>query len=296
MQKSNNIKYFGLNELRSKFLEFFKSKDHLIMDSFPLVPINDKSLLIINSGMAPLKPYFTGEITPPSKRVATCQKCVRVIDIDEVGKTSRHCTFFEMLGNFSFGDYFKKESLEWTWEFLTGVLGIPADLLYPSVYLEDDEAFDIWVNDIKLPPEKITKLGKKDNFWDVGKGPCGPCSEVYFDRGKQYGCDNPNCSPGCDCDRFIEVWNNVFTQFDNDGEENYTLLKQKNIDTGMGLERLAMVIQQVSAAQEIDTFKAIIDKTQNKIPAKISNLRSVLENFAQTLGNKPIIRKFLHLD
>ena len=253
------IKYHGLNELRTKFLEFFKSKDHLIMDSFPLVPINDKSLLIINSGMAPMKPYFSGDATPPSKRVATCQKCVRVNDIEEVGKTSRHCTFFEMLGNFSFGDYFKKEALAMTWEFLTKELGIPEDLLYPSVYIEDNEAFDIWV-EMGISPEKITKLGKKDNFWDVGKGPCGPSSEIYFDRGEKYGCGSPDCKPGCDCDRFIEVCNNVFTQFDNDGNDNYTQLKQKNIDMGMGLERLSLVMQQVETVQEVDTFKKIIDR------------------------------------
>jgi len=255
------IKYFGLNELRTKFLDFFKSKDHLIMDSFPLIPINDKSLLIIGSGMAPMKQYFTGDVIPPAKKVATCQKCVRVNDIEEVGKTSRHCTFFEMLGNFSFGDYFKKEALPMTWEFLTQVLEIPEDLLYPSVYFEDEEAFDIWTKQMGLPPEKIAKLGKKDNFWDVGKGPCGPCSEIYFDRGEKYGC-GPDCQPGCenDCDRFIEVCNNVFTQFDNDGNDNYTPLKQKNIDMGMGLERLAMVIQQVETVHEVDTFKAVIDK------------------------------------
>ena len=256
-----NIKYFGLNELRTKFLDFFREKDHLIMDSFPLVPINDKSLLIINSGMAPFKPYFIGEKKLPKPRAATCQKCVRVNDIENVGITSRHCTFFEMLGNFSFGDYFKKESLTWSWEFLTKVLEIPEDLLYPSVYFEDDEAYDIWTKDIGLPPEKVVRLGKDDNFWDVGKGPCGPCSEIYFDRGESKGCGSPDCKPGCDCDRFIEVWNNVFTQYDNDGNNNYTLLKQKNIDTGMGLERLAVVVQQVETVQEVDTFKAVIDKT-----------------------------------
>ncbi|MCL2095937.1 MAG: alanine--tRNA ligase [Oscillospiraceae bacterium] len=261
MRKNNNIKYFGLNELRTKFLDFIKSKDHLILDSFPLVPQNDKSLLIINSGMAPMKPYFYGEIPPPSKRAATCQKCVRVIDIEEVGKTSRHCTFFEMLGNFSFGDYFKKEALPWSWEFLTKILKIPEDLLYPSVYTEDDEAFDIWTNQMGIPAEKITKLGKKDNFWSAGPtGLCGPCSEIYFDRGEENGCGDIDCKPGCDCDRFIEVCNNVFMQYDYDGNNNYTPLKQKNIDMGMGLERLAMVMQQVNAVQEVDTFKKIIDK------------------------------------
>ena len=257
-----NIKYFGLNELRKKFLDFFESKDHLIMESFPLVPINDKSTLLISAGMAPMKPYFSGEKIPPSKRVATCQKCVRVNDIDNVGKTSRHCTFFEMLGNFSFGDYFKKETLSWMWEFLTEVLKIPKDLLYPSVYFEDDEAFDIWVNDIGLPPERITKLGKDDNFWELtAGGPCGPCSEIYFDRGEEKGCGNPDCKPGCDCDRFIEVCNNVFTQFDSDGKGNYTALKQKNIDMGMSVERLAVVMQQVETIQEVDTIKIIIEKT-----------------------------------
>jgi len=254
-----DIKYFGVNELRTKFLDFFKSKDHMMLESFPLIPINDKSLLIINSGMAPMKSYFTGAAAPPAKRVVTCQKCVRVIDIEDVGKKSRYCTFFEMLGNFSFGDYFKKQALLWTWEFLTKVLEIPEDLLYPSVYFEDGEAFDIWVNDIGLPPEKISKLGKEDNFWEAGPtGPCGPCSEIYFDRGEQYGC--ADCKPGCDCDRFIEICNNVFTQFDNDGKGNYIPLAQKNIDMGMGLERLAMVIQQVNSLQEIDTFQTIIDR------------------------------------
>ncbi|MCL1792543.1 MAG: alanine--tRNA ligase [Oscillospiraceae bacterium] len=255
------MKYFGLNELRAKFLEFFKSKDHLIMDSFPLVPIDDKSLLLIGAGMAPMKQYFTGDKTPPAKRVANCQKCIRVNDIEEVGKTSRHCTFFEMLGNFSFGDYFIKEALPMTWEFLTEVLEIPKELLFPSVYIEDQEAFEVWTIDMGLPPEKITKLGKKDNFWDVGKGPCGPCSEIYFDRGEENGCGSPECGPGCDCDRFIEVCNNVFTQFDNDGADNYTPLKQKNIDMGMGLERLAMVMQQVDTVSEVDTIKALILKS-----------------------------------
>ena len=256
-----NIKYYGANELRAKFFEFFKSKGHMILESFPLIPINDKSLLIIGSGMAPMKPYFLGEKTPPAKRVVTCQKCVRVIDIEDVGIKSRYCTFFEMLGNFSFGDYFKKEALPMTWEFLTKELGIPEDLLYPSVYYEDDEAFDIWTKQMGLPPEKITKLGKEDNFWEAGPtGPCGPCSEIYFDRGEEFGCDNPDCKPGCDCDRFIEICNNVFTQFDNDGKGNYVPLKQKNIDMGMGLERLSMVMQQVNSLQEIDTFRAIIDR------------------------------------
>ena len=258
-----DIKYFGLNELRTKFLDFFQSKEHLIMDSFPLVPVNDKSLLIISAGMAPFKPYFSGEQTPPKPRIATCQKCVRVTDIEEVGITSRHCTFFEMLGNFSFGDYFKSESLAWSWEFLTQVLGIPQDLLFPSVYTEDNEAFEVWTKEIGLPPEKITRLGKEHNFWEIegGAGPCGPCSEIYFDRGEKNGCGDPTCAPGCECDRFIEVWNNVFTQFNSDGAGNYAPLEKKNIDTGMGLERIAMVMQQVNAVQEVDTFKKIIDRT-----------------------------------
>ena len=257
-----SIKYFGLNELRTKFLEFFKSKDHLVMDSFPLIPQNDKSTLLVSAGMAPMKPYFSGEKAPPAKRAATCQKCVRVNDIDEVGKTSRHCTFFEMLGNFSFGDYFKKEAIAMTWEFLTVELAIPADLLYPSVYLEDDEAYDIWTNDMGISPDRIAKLGKEDNFWELAAGgPCGPCSEIYFDRGEQNGCGDPDCKPGCDCDRFIEVCNNVFTQFDSDGKGNYTPLKQKNIDMGMGLERLAMIMQQVDTVHEVDTIKPLVEKT-----------------------------------
>ena len=257
-----NIKYFGLNELRTKFLEFFKSKEHLIMESFPLVPINDKSILLISAGMAPFKPYFSGEQTPPKSRIAACQKCVRVNDIENVGRTSRHCTFFEMLGNFSFGDYFKSETLAWMWEFLTQVLEIPEDLLFPSVYLDDDEAFDVWTKELGLPPEKISRLGKEHNFWEIegGAGPCGPCSEIYFDRGKEHGCADPACAPGCDCDRFIEVCNNVFTQFDSDGKGNYTPLAQKNIDMGMGLERIAMVVQQVNAVAEVDTVKAVIEK------------------------------------
>ena len=257
-----DIKYFGVNELRTRFLEFFKSKEHLIVDSFPLVPQSDKSLLIISAGMAPLKPYFSGEQVPPKTRMASCQKCVRVNDIENVGITSRHCTFFEMLGNFSFGDYFKRESLAWSWEFLTKILEIPEHLLFPSVYIEDDEAFDIWVNEIGLPPSRISKLGKSDNFWEIegGSGPCGPCSEIYFDRGEENGCDNSDCAPGCDCDRFIEVWNNVFTQFNSDGKGNYAPLEQKNIDTGMGLERLAMICQQVNSVFEVDTVRAIIDR------------------------------------
>lgn len=248
---------YGVNELRKMFLEFFESKDHLIMESFSLVPHNDKSLLLINSGMAPLKPYFTGQEIPPKKRVVTCQKCIRTGDIENVGKTARHGTFFEMLGNFSFGDYFKKESLEWTWEFLTEVVGLDPDRLYPSVYLEDDEAFEIWNKDIGISKERIFRFGKEDNFWEHGAGPCGPCSEVYYDRGEAYGCGRKDCTVGCDCDRYMEIWNNVFTQFNNDGNNNYTELDQKNIDTGMGLERLACVVQDVESMFDVDTIRCL---------------------------------------
>lgn len=248
---------YGVNELRRMFLEFFESKEHLAMKSFSLVPHNDKSLLLINSGMAPLKPYFTGAEIPPRRRVTTCQKCIRTGDIENVGKTARHGTFFEMLGNFSFGDYFKKESIRWTWEFLTEVVGLDADRLYPSVYLEDDEAWEIWNKDIGIPAERIFRFGKEDNFWEHGSGPCGPCSEVYYDRGEKYGCGSPDCTVGCECDRYMEIWNNVFTQFDNDGHNNYTELEQKNIDTGMGLERLACVVQDVDSMFDIDTLFAL---------------------------------------
>jgi len=251
------MKKYGVNELRKIFLEYFESKDHLAMKSFSLVPHNDKSLLLINSGMAPLKPYFTGQEIPPNKRMVTCQKCIRTGDIDNVGKTARHGTFFEMLGNFSFGDYFKKESLAWTWEFLTEVIGLEPDRLYPSVYLDDDEAWDIWNKEIGITPERIFRFGKEDNFWEHGVGPCGPCSEVYYDRGEKYGCGNPDCTVGCDCDRYMEIWNNVFTQFDNDGNNNYTELEKKNIDTGMGLERLACVVQEVESMFDIDTIKEL---------------------------------------
>ncbi len=254
------MKNYGVNELRKMFLEFFESKDHLKMNSFSLIPHNDNSLLLINSGMAPLKPYFTGQEIPPRRRVTTCQKCIRTGDIENVGKTARHGTFFEMLGNFSFGDYFKNEAIEWTWEFLTEVVGLDADRLYPSVYLEDDEAFDIWHRKIGIAPERIFKFGKADNFWEHGAGPCGPCSEVYYDRGEKYGCGKPDCTVGCDCDRYMEVWNNVFTQFDNDGNNNYVELDQKNIDTGMGLERLAVVVQDVDSIFDVDTLKALRDK------------------------------------
>ena len=251
---------YGLNELREKFLAFFEEKDHLRLPSFPLIPQNDRSLLLINSGMAPMKPWFTGEQAPPHVRVCTCQKCIRTGDIDNVGKTARHGTYFEMLGNFSFGDYFKHDAIVWCWEFLTERLGLDPNLLHPSVYLEDDQAFDIWKNVVGIAPERISKLGREDNFWDHGSGPCGPCSEVYFDRGEQNGCDKPDCAPGCDCDRYVEIWNNVFTQFDNDGSGNYTELSQKNIDTGMGLERLACVCQGVGGLFEVDTVMNIIRK------------------------------------
>ncbi|MBM6684232.1 alanine--tRNA ligase [Faecalicatena contorta] len=248
---------YGVNELRKMFLTFFESKGHLAMKSFSLVPHNDKSLLLINSGMAPLKPYFTGQEIPPRTRVTTCQKCIRTGDIENVGKTARHGTFFEMLGNFSFGDYFKKEAIAWTWEFLTEVVGLDPDRLYPSVYVDDDEAWEIWNKQIGIPEERIFRFGKEDNFWEHGSGPCGPCSEVYYDRGEKYGCGKPDCTVGCDCDRYMEIWNNVFTQFDNDGHGNYTELEQKNIDTGMGLERLACIVQDVDSMFDIDTIRAL---------------------------------------
>jgi len=259
------MKAYGVNELRRMYLDFFESKEHLKMKSFSLVPHNDNSLLIINSGMAPLKPYFTGQEIPPRRRVTTCQKCVRTGDIENVGKTARHLTFFEMLGNFSFGDYFKHEAIAWSWEFLTKVIGMEPERLYPSIYCEDDEAYDIWTKEIGVPAEKITRFyrdenGDCDNFWEHGAGPCGPCSEIYYDRGVKYGCGKPDCKVGFDCDRFMEVLNNVFTQFDNDGHGNYTELAQKNIDTGMGLERLAVVVQDVDSVFDIDTMKAIRDR------------------------------------
>lgn len=253
------MKPMSLNEIRKKYLEFFESKGHLCLNSFPLVPQDDDSLLLINAGMAPLKKYFTGERVPPRKRVTTCQKCVRTLDIDNVGKTARHGTFFEMLGNFSFGDYFKEEAIPWAWEFLTKVMEIPAERLYPSVYVEDDEAFDIWVKN-GVPAERIVRFGKEDNFWEIGSGPCGPCSEIYFDRGEKYGCGKPDCRVGCDCDRFIEIWNIVFTQFDGDGNGHYTRLAHPNIDTGMGLERLACVMQDVGNLFEVDTNASIMAK------------------------------------
>ena len=256
------MQYRGLNELREMYLSFFESKGHLRLPSFSLIPQNDPSLLLINSGMAPMKPYFTGEQEPPRHRVTTCQKCIRTGDIENVGKTARHGTFFEMLGNFSFGDYFKKEAIEWSWEFLTSPdwVGIDPDRLYPSIYVDDDEAFEIWNKDIGIPAERIFRFGKEDNFWEHGSGPCGPCSEIYYDRGPEYGCGKPGCTVGCDCDRYMEVWNNVFSQFDNDGHGNYTELKQKNIDTGMGLERLACVVQGVGSLFDVDTVRNITNK------------------------------------
>lgn len=245
---------YGVNQLRKMFLEFFESKGHLKMNSFSLVPHNDNSLLLINSGMAPLKPYFTGQEIPPRRRVTTCQKCIRTGDIENIGKTARHGTFFEMLGNFSFGDYFKTEAIHWSWEFLTEVVGLDKDRLYPSIYENDDEAFDIWNKEMGIPDERIFRFGKEDNFWEHGAGPCGPCSEIYYDRGEKYGCGKPGCTVGCDCDRYMEIWNNVFTQFDNDGNGNYEELKQKNIDTGMGLERLASVVQDVDSIFDVDTI------------------------------------------
>ncbi len=259
--------YMGLNEIREKFLEFFESKGHLRLPSFSLIPQGDKSLLLINSGMAPLKPYFTGEQEPPRRRVTTCQKCIRTGDIENVGKTARHGTFFEMLGNFSFGDYFKEEAITWSWEFLTKVMEIPEDRLYPSIYENDDEAFEIWNKKIGVPADRIFRFGKEDNFWEHGSGPCGPCSEIYFDRGEKYGCGKPGCTVGCDCDRYMEVWNNVFSQFNNDGHGNYTDLIQKNIDTGMGLERLAVVMQDVDSLFDVDTVKNITDHV-SKISGK----------------------------
>ena len=250
---------YGVNQLRKMFLEFFESKGHLAMKSFYLVPHNDKSLLLINSGMAPLKPYFTGQEIPPRRRVTTCQKCIRTGDIENVGKTARHGTFFEMLGNFSFGDYFKNEAIEWSWEFLTEVVGLDPDRLYPSIYEEDEEAFEIWNKKMGIPAERIFRFGKADNFWEHGSGPCGPCSEIYYDRGEKYGCGSPDCTVGCECDRYMEIWNNVFTQFDNDGHGHYSELEQKNIDTGMGLERLASVVQDVDSIFDVDTLKALRD-------------------------------------
>ena len=248
---------YGVNELRKMFLDYFATQGHLARGSYSLVPYNDKSVLLIPAGMAPLKPYFTGQETPPNRRMATCQKCVRTGDIDNVGHTARHLTFFEMLGNFSFGDYFKKEAIHWSWDFLTRVVGLPADRLYPSIYLDDEEAFEIWNQQEGIPADRIFRFGKEDNFWEHGAGPCGPCSEIYYDRGEKYGCGKPDCTVGCDCDRYMEIWNNVFTQFNGDGKGNYTELANKNIDTGMGLERLAVVVQDVESVFDIDTMKAL---------------------------------------
>ena len=258
------MEWTSLNDLREKFLSFFESKGHLSRRSYSLVPENDKSLLLIVAGMAPLKKYFTGELEPPCHRMATCQKCIRTNDIEHVGYTARHGTFFEMLGNFSFGDYFKEEALTWAWEFLTEVLEIPSDLLWPSVYEEDEEAYSIWRDKIGVREDHIVRLGKEDNFWEHGQGPCGPCSEIYFDRGEKYGCGSPDCRPGCDCDRYMEIWNNVFSQFNNDGNGNYTELAHKNIDTGMGLERLACVMQGVDNMFEVDTIQNIIGAISKK--------------------------------
>ncbi|MDO5152829.1 MAG: alanine--tRNA ligase [Eubacteriales bacterium] len=255
-----NPKPYGVNELREMFLSFFESKGHLRLPSFSLIPQNDASLLLINSGMAPMKPYFKGEVEPPRHRVCTCQKCIRTGDIENIGKTARHGTYFEMLGNFSFGDYFKHEAICWSWEFLTKVVGLDENRLYPSIYENDDEAFEIWNKEVGVPADRIFRFGKSDNFWEHGSGPCGPCSEIYYDRGEKYGCGKPGCTVGCDCDRYMEVWNNVFSQFDNDGNGNYTELAQKNIDTGMGLERLAVVCQDVNSLFDVDTVMNITNK------------------------------------
>ncbi len=255
-----NPKPYGVNELREMFLSFFESKGHLRLPSFSLIPQNDASLLLINSGMAPMKPYFTGEVEPPRHRVCTCQKCIRTGDIENIGKTARHGTYFEMLGNFSFGDYFKREAIHWSWEFLTEVVGLDKERLYPSIYENDDEAFEIWNKEVGVPADRIFRFGKEDNFWEHGSGPCGPCSEIYYDRGEKYGCGKPGCTVGCDCDRYMEVWNNVFSQFNNDGQGNYTELAQKNIDTGMGLERLAVVCQDVNSLFDVDTVMNITNK------------------------------------
>ncbi len=279
------MKYMGLNEIREKFLSYFESKDHLRLNSFSLVPNNDKSLLLINSGMAPMKKFFTGEVTPPRKRVTTCQKCIRTPDLERVGHTARHGTYFEMLGNFSFGDYFKEEAIAMAWEFLTEVMEIPENLLWPSIYESDEEAYAIWKDQIGVPEEHIVRLGKADNFWEHGTGPCGPCSEIYFDRGEKYGCGSPDCKPGCDCDRYMEIWNNVFSQFNNMGDGTYTELEHKNIDTGMGLERLACVMQGVDNMFEVDTIRNILDKvcelanvTYGKDNQKDTSIRAITDH------------------
>ena len=276
---------YGVNELRKMFLDYFASQGHLARGSYSLVPHNDKSVLLIPAGMAPLKPYFTGQEIPPNRRMATCQKCVRTGDIDNVGHTARHLTFFEMLGNFSFGDYFKKEAIHWSWDFLTNVVGLDPDRLYPSIYLDDDEAFDIWNKQEGIPAERIFRFGKEDNFWEHGAGPCGPCSEIYYDRGEKYGCGKPTCTVGCDCDRYMEVWNNVFTQFNGDGKGNYVELANKNIDTGMGLERLAVVVQDVDTVFDIDTMKALNEEvcrianvTYKTDPKKDVSIRVIVDH------------------
>ena len=252
------MEWTGLNELREKFLSFYESKEHMRLPSFSLIPQGDKSLLLINAGMSPMKKYFTGEITPPAYRVTTCQKCIRTPDIENVGKTARHGTFFEMLGNFSFGNYFKNEAIEWAWEFCTKVMEMDPEKLYISVYLDDDEAYDIWTKKIGVDESHMVRFGKEDNFWEHGAGPCGPCSEIYYDRGEQYGCGKPDCKVGCECDRYVEFWNLVFTQFENDGHNNYTPLAHPNIDTGMGLERLACIAQGVDNLFEVDTVQNIM--------------------------------------
>ena len=266
-----SVKPYGVNELREMFLSFFETKNHLRLPSFSLIPQNDASLLLINSGMAPMKPYFTGEVEPPRHRVCTCQKCIRTGDIENIGKTARHGTYFEMLGNFSFGDYFKREAITWSWEFLTKVVGLEEDRLYPSIYENDEEAFEIWNKEVGVPADHIFRFGKKDNFWEHGSGPCGPCSEIYYDRGEKYGCGKPDCVVGCDCDRYMEVWNNVFSQFNNDGNGNYTELAQKNIDTGMGLERLAVVCQDVNSLFDVDTVMNITNKVTELTGASYGN-------------------------
>ncbi|MBR6409850.1 MAG: alanine--tRNA ligase [Clostridia bacterium] len=284
------MQWTSLNDLREKYLSFFESKGHLRLPSFPLVPNGDKSLLLINSGMAPMKKFFTGEVEPPRHRVTTCQKCIRTPDLDRVGHTARHGTFFEMLGNFSFGDYFKREAITWSWEFLTKVLEIPEDRLWPSVYEKDDEAYDIWTKEVGVPADHMTRLGKEDNFWEHGSGPCGPCSEIYFDRGPKYGCGKPDCRPGCDCDRYMEIWNNVFSQFNNDGNGNYTELTHKNIDTGMGLERLACVMQGVDNMFEVDTIRNVLNKvceiagkTYGEDPQKDISIRVVTDHIRSAM-------------
>jgi len=256
------LKYLTVDQIREKFLDFFIAKGHHFLPSFPVVPINDNSLLLINAGMTPMKPYFTGQQQPPSPRVATCQKCIRTTDIDEVGKTERHGSFFEMLGNFSFGDYFKREMIPWSWEFVTEVMEMPMDKLYVSVYEDDDEAYDIWHKEMGLAPERITRLGREDNFWEHGVGPCGPCSELHFDRGEAMGCGKADCAVGCDCDRFMEFWNLVFIQFERKEDGNYVPLAKPSIDTGMGLDRMAMLMQEVSGIFEIDTAKTIRAKVR----------------------------------